>query len=462
MLFSCTDEDYANLNTDPINPYDVSGEALFNRATVSLFNQMESTNQNRNIFRLLAQYWTETTYVDEANYDLNRRNIPGNHWNVLYTSVLFNLKDAKEHVKKNSELSESQKNGRIAQITIMEVYAWQILVDTFGDIPYTEALNVSNNPTPAYDDSKKIYDDLFNRLDDVLSNLDGSQGFSDVNYGGNMMNWKKLGNSLKLKLATRIADAYPVLAKTKAEEAILAGVFSSNSDNFIIKYEGANPNTNPIWNDLVESGRSDYVIANTVADYMNELNDPRRTEFFDDNLENGYVGAPYGSPSSFSNYTHIGKKMHQPTFRGVLFDYAEVSFYLAEAAARGWNAGGSPESHYKSAIIANMEDWEISEDKANQYLSQSSVDYQTAEGDWKQKIGFQFWIAMYNRGFEGWSVWRKFNTPKLNLPGDTERPVPLRYTYPQREQTSNKSNYEAASIAIGGDKQSTAIFWDIN
>ncbi|MXV37454.1 SusD/RagB family nutrient-binding outer membrane lipoprotein [Flavobacteriaceae bacterium Ap0902] len=462
LLFSCSDEDYAELNTDLVNPQDVSEDALFNGATISLFDQMESTNVNRNVFRLLSQYWTETTYIDEANYDLNNRNVPGNHWTILYDHVLFSLNDSKKKVLANAALSEEEKIGRVAQITILEVYTWQILVDTFGDIPYSEALLDRENPTPAYDDAEEIYMDLFNKLDQVIPTLGGSIGFPDVNYYGNMDLWAKFANSLKLKLAIRMADYNPSLAMTKVSEAYNAGVFTSNADNFIIRYEGANPNTNPLWNDLVESGRSDFVVANTFVDYLNALDDPRRKVFFDDNIDSGYVGGIYGDNNSFSEYTHIGTVFHEPTLRGVLMDYSEVSFYLAEAAARGWSVGNTVQDYYENGISANFESWGLTEQELQDYLNDDNVDYNMASGDWKEKIGFQMWIAMYNRGFEGWTTWRRLGSPELNLPADSGLPVPLRYTYPQDEQTLNKTNYEAASAAIGGDTQQTPIFWDVN
>ena len=70
----------------------------------------------------------------------------------------------------------------------------------------------------------------------------------------------------------------------------------------------------------------------------------------------------------------------------------------------------------------------------------------------KYNLGKQFWIAMYNRGFEGWSVYRMFDGAiTFNLPADTENPIPTRFTYPVNEQTLNETNYDAASSAIGGD-----------
>jgi hypothetical protein len=69
---------------------------------------------------------------------------------------------------------------------------------------------------------------------------------------------------------------------------------------------------------------------------------------------------------------------------------------------------------------------------------------------------------MYNRGFEGWAVWRKYDAPIFNIPGDSGNPVPTRYTYPVNEQNLNPTNWEAASSAIGVDDQTTKLFWDVN
>ena len=72
----------------------------------------------------------------------------------------------------------------------------------------------------------------------------------------------------------------------------------------------------------------------------------------------------------------------------------------------------------------------------------------------------QFWISMYNRGFEGWTIYRLFDAPKLKVSGTLNLPVPKRYTYPQSENTINGDNVNAANG--GNDMQQTAIFWDKN
>ena len=459
IIASCaSDEAYEGLNNDPNKPTDISAEALFTSSTKSLFDQMESTNVNTNVFRLFAQYWTETTYIDEANYDLVTRNITGTHFSELYRDVLYDLKDAK------SKVTSDTKKG---MIEVLEVYTWQQLVDTFGNIPYSEALNGSSNPTPQYDDAQTIYLDLFTRINTALNQLNSSDnGFTSADniYGGDLSKWKKFANSLKLKLAMRVADvpSMAALSKSEAEAAISAGVFTNNSDNATLQYESATPNTNPIWLDLVQSGRSDFVAANTIVDHMNSLNDPRRLVFFDDNLGSGnYVGGTYGASSPFSNFSHIGVILHEPTFRGVLMDLAEVEFLLAEAKERNYTLSGTAESHYNAAITASMEDWGVDSSSISTYLSNPSVAY-TTSGTWRQKIGLQFWIAMYNRGFEGWSVYRKYDAPVLNIAAGSGLPVPTRYTYPVSEQTLNGINYQSASSAIGGDLLSTKLFWDVN
>lgn len=467
LLASCqTDEQYENLNKDPKNPTSVDAEYLYNSAVKSLVDQMTSTNVNTNIFRLLGQQWTETTYTDEANYDFTNRNIPQNHWSEIYRDVLLDLKTASEIVDQDPELDANEKSARQAQIEVLVIYAWQQMVDSFGDIPYTDALGDSF--LPVYDDAATIYSDLISRLDAAISNLSGS-GFTSADklYGGDMTGWNKFANSLKLRLGIRLSDVNPSLSQSTMQSAVNAGVFTSNDDNATLQYEGSAPNTNPLWIDLVQSGRADFVAANTLVDIMNGLDDPRRSVYFDQNLGDGvYIGGNYGGSSNFFNYSHVGgydtgSLMHDPTFPASLIDYAEVSFYLAEAAEQ--SLVGTPadaEGYYNAGITACFDYWGVAD--VATYLANPDVAYATASGDWREKIGTQFWLAMYNRGFEAWTVWRKYDAPNFNLPEDSGLPVPTRYTYPVNEQNLNETNWTAAASAIGGDEQTTKLFWDVN
>lgn len=458
-LWSCqTDEQYEDYNRDPKNPTSVAADFLFTDATVRLTDQMVNPNVNRNVFRFFAQYFTTTTYVDEPNYELNTRNIPQNHWSILYRNVLLNLQDARGIVEENEALTETQRTGRLAQLEVIEVYAWHVLVDTFGDIPYSEALNAVEFPLPAYEDDAAIYANLISRLDAALPGLDTGTGFSnaDVLYNGDMEQWAKFGNSLKLRLGMRLTDVNPSLAQSTAESAISGGVFTSNADNATLEYQSAPPHTNPLWDDLVQSGRSDYLPANTIVDIMNDLNDPRRDDYFQTNQET-FIGGIYGGSNSFPEYSHVGDRLHEATNPGILLDYAEVEFHLAEAAKLGYSGTGSAEEHYNAAITASILYWGGTPGEAAAYLSESDVAYDNSD----EQLATQFWIAMYDNPFQGWSVWRKFDAPELNVAAESGDPVPLRYTYPVNEQNLNLTQYEAASSAIGGDEQQTPVFWDV-
>jgi hypothetical protein len=463
---SCqSDDSYENLNRDPKNPNQVNSEFLFNSASKSLVNQMTSTNVNTNIFRMLGQHWTETTYVDEANYDFNTRNITNAHWSEMYRDVLLDLSIAKATVDANNRLTAASKASRNAQIEILSVYAWANLVETFGDIPYTQALKGTDNPNPEYDDAATIYADLLTRLTAVIPNLtnDGF-GESDPFYGGNVSAWKKFGNSLKLRMGIRIVDApgMSTMAQAAITSAVSGGVFTSNADNTSLPYSTTPPNTNPVWVDLVQTGRSDFVPANTLVDFMNNVSDPRRPFYFQENLGAGiYDGGPYGNNNSYSSYTHIGKIMEMADNPACLMDFAEVSFYLADAAERG--ISGTPAQaagFYNAGITASFNYWGAPD--VATYLLNPDVAYATAPGDWKVKIGNQLWLAMYNRGFEAWTAYRTYDIPGFNVAIISELPVPTRYTYPISEQNLNVTNYDAASSAIGGDTQTTQLFWDVN
>lgn len=461
-LWSCmTDEQYEDLNRDPKNPTQVDADFLFTAATVSLSDVMASPNVNINIFRFVAQYLTATTYLDEPNFDLTNRGIPEAFWSELYRDVIFDVQNAKQIVMDNPELSQAEKDARLGQLEVIEVYAWHVLVDTFGDIPYSQALNASEFPLPEYDDAAAIYSDLISRLMAVDAQLAAGEGFTDADviYNGDMEQWSKFANSLLLRLGMRLSEVNPTLAADAATTAVANGVFTSNDDSATINYQANDPNTNPLWVDLVQSGRSDYVAANTVVDIMNALEDPRRSAYFDDNITGEYVGGVYGASNSYPTVTHIGDVFLDPTLPGILIDYAEVEFYLAEAAARDFGVPGTAREHYNEAVTASILYWNGTQAEADAYLSQPLVEYDPAR--WRSQIGTQFWLAMFNNPFEGWAVWRKFDAPQLNLPAETGNPIPLRYTYPVNEQNLNEANYSAASTAIGGDDQQTPIFWDV-
>jgi hypothetical protein len=211
---------------------------------------------------------------------------------------------------------------------------------------------------------------------------------------------------------------------------------------------------------------SQIIISAFFADELNAKSDPRRDFFFnpDSKIAGEYKGAPYAQQVNYSNFTNTGKRLKLKTNPGVLFDYTETCFLLADAANRGFNVGGTTEEYYTKGIEASMKFWGVASTDMQTYLARPDVAFATATGTDKQKIAYQLWIAYYNRGFEAWTEYRRLDFPILTAPvsavAEADGKVPVRNIYSTSDKTLNKANYEAASAAIGGDLMTTKIFWD--
>lgn len=470
IITSCSNMDDVNINTKA--PTNVPSGSLFANASKNLFDQMTTPNVNRNAFRFFAQYWTETTYTDEANYNLGNRDVPGNHWGALYRNVLKDLDEVYQKTEANTDatLSEAQKTNQLAVVEILQVYTFHILVDTFGYIPYSESLDY-NNTTPAYDSGSDVYTDLLIRLDEAISSLNTTAGTFDsydIIYNGDTSKWIKFANSLKLRMALRYSNVDENTASQLAQEAYNSGVLESTSDNAILYYTASSPNTNPIWENIdpTYSGRRDFVATNTLVNIMNSFEDPRREVYFRQNLGDGvYEGGPYAlNGNTWTNSTQHGDVFFEPTFPANLLTYTETEFNIAEAIERGY-ISGSAEEHYNAAITASINYWYNiagidASGIAEAYIAQENVAYSTADGNWDEIIATQKWIALYDQAFEGWSTYRKFGYPAMHLSGQTQLPTPRRYTYPQEEPQLNGDNFTAASNALGGNELTSRIFWD--
>jgi hypothetical protein len=460
-----------DLNIDEKNAVNggAPSETLFANAQKNLMDQVATPNVNLNIMRLFSQYWTGTTYTEESNYNITTRRIPDFEFQAVYRDCLADLKEAKKLIEKEADAiaAPAVKKNKAAITEMLSVYLFQREVDIFGNVPYSQALDIEN-VLPAYDGAQSIYSALFTRLDAAINSIDVSAGGFpakyDIIYAGNMTKWKTFGNSLKLRMAITVADVPALNPGTRAAEAVAAGVFTAASQSAMYQYLGASPNTNPVWVQLVSSGRKDWVISNTLIDKLQSLSDPRISKYCDGNLKdaNGaviYKGGIYGSNNKYANYTQVTKTVQQPTWKGNLLDYTEVQFYLAEAAERGF-ISGSAQAYYDEAVKSSILFWGGTTVEASAYLANPNVNYLTAPGTYKEKIGTQAWLAYFDRGEVAWTTYRRLDAPKMNIPTKSQEAVPNRMTYPVGEQTLNGSSYTAAAAAIGGDTKTTKLFWD--
>jgi hypothetical protein len=436
---------------------------LFTNAQKNAGDQVASTNVNVNNFKLWSQYWTETTYTDESNYDVKTRSVPDRAFLVWYRDVISDLTQAKATLAEESVLpgTEQEVANKNAIIELMIVFAYQRLVDLFGNVPYSQAMDIENNLQPAYDDAWTIYQDLAARVDAAIASMDpsaGSFGASDLMYGGDVANWIAFGHGLKLKMGLTISDFNSGVATSWISNAA-PNVFTSNAQNCVLSYLGATPNTNPLYVDLVLSGRQDFIAGKTIADTMNFYNDNRRAQYFTTDPNGNYSGGAIGESNPYVDFSKPGDKLVDPTLPVVLMSYDEMEFYLAEAAERGF-ISGSAQSHYENAINASYEMWGAGD--ASAYLAQTDVAWGTGTHSNLEKIARESWVAFYNRGFVAWTQIRRMDFPLPLAAAPQDGVYPVRYTYPVNEQTLNGANYTSAASTIGGDLSSTHIFWDVD
>ena len=446
-------------------------QALMSSAQRRYADFLVNMDPNSNNFRLYAQQWTNLAYQDEANYNQEKRKLGNNIEQILYKDVLIDLKNSKTFIEKIPALTPEEtsiKKNKIAIIEIQMINVFQTLVDIFGDVPYSEALDYTNHPKPKFDDAKTIYLDLAQRLDIAINDLDdtvGSFGTADLVYQGNVGNWKKLANCIKLKMGLHLADVDNAKAKSMVESAYSSGLISDNSENALFKYYSTSNEQSPIYPAVAL--QTQWTPTSYFVEELKSKSDPRMDQYFSNKIDNAYIGAPYAIGGSYNKLSHIGKKLAVQSFPGVIFDYSETCFLLADAANRGYNVGDTSENLYNKGITASMQYWGVTQADIDTYLTRTDVAFATATGsNNKERIAYQLYIAYYNRGFEAWTENRRLDYPVLVAPAnavpESKGKVPVRNIYSNLQKTLNSTNYEAASAAIGGDFMTTKLFWDKN
>ncbi|MGV3505142.1 MAG: SusD/RagB family nutrient-binding outer membrane lipoprotein [Adhaeribacter sp.] len=470
LASSCVSDLEDDYNTDPKSPTEVPAVTLLSNAQYVLTNTITTPNYNLNPFRYYVQHWAATQYPDESQYDITTRQINRFFWDPLYRDVLGDLREARRTLEADLLMNADLKASQMAVLEVLEVYAWTILVNTYGDIPYTEAMDI-NNVQPKYDDDAAIYTDLFTRLNSAVDLLVQHQaqagpGTGDLFYQGDLESWIRFANSLKLRMGITVADANPTQAKAMVESAVNhpQGVFTSSDQDARLVYTPNIPTANQVYFELRR--RNDNIAANTLVDRMKALSDPRIDEFFRPATAGAnvgqIVGGVYGASNVYRNFGQPSDLLRDPTLPGVLLSYTEVEFLLAEAKIRGFDVGAETAiSHYNKAITNSIvSDWGGTPAEAVAYLARAGVAFNPA--NWQESLGTQKWIALYNQPVEGWKEWRRLDYPQLTKPPLARTDIPLRFTYPIQEANLNNANYTAASTAMGGDEVTSRIFWDID
>ncbi|HEY4289486.1 MAG TPA: SusD/RagB family nutrient-binding outer membrane lipoprotein [Puia sp.] len=463
LLGACT-KNITSYNIQTKKPAVVPAATLYTNATRNMSDQLASIGGG-NITLHIVGYMGQAVIEDNAQYNFQTAGMPATHWNVLYRDVLNDLKasDTILSLTATTPATAATIANQRACVDVTAVYAWYVLVTSFGNIPYSEALN-PDNLFPKYDDQKTIVTDLLKRLDNDLSNLStAGSGFAvseDLWYGGNIANWITFTNSLKVLIGMTLADVDPATSKSVVEAAI-PNAISSTAQNAIMKY-GSQPSNNPTYQAFVVAHRTDYIATKPFMDQLLSNADPRLPSFFGLNGAGKYIGAPLGVQTTFTTVSGPSTKDSASNLSYVVLDYSEMEFLRAEAIARGYNVAGTVESHYNEGIRQNIKYWGGADSSVTRYLADPSVAFTTATGTDIQKIARQKWISLYMHPYDEWVDMRRLDYPVLPAPVGAVSGFPNRLYYPQTEQTLNPTNYTQAASAVGGDKVETKLFWDKN
>ncbi len=456
--------DYGTMNSNPNATTAPITSALLTNAIANLNTGVWDQGGFRTSNGLYAQYFAETQYTDVSRYARTTTNFDG-----FYSGPIFDLQNI---INYNTDAATagiasafgSNKNQIAIARILKAFYFWQ-LTDTWGDIPYTQALKGVG--AIAYDAQDVIYKDLLKELRESVAQFDaGATVQGDILFSGNTSKWKKFANSMRLLISLRMSKADANTGKSEFAAALAdpSGVIDAAADNAALTPPGG-VYQNTFYNYYTVVQRKDFAVSKTVTDMLSNNNDERIKAF-----GSSSVGFPYGltrtDAVNFANANVTWARILEPARRAetsstILIASEEVKLARAEAASLGWTTE-SAVALYASGIQASWTRWGVYDAaKFTAYMLQPAIAL-TGVGD-MAKIATQEWLAFYPDGTQGFAIWRKTGSPALTpAPGLTT--IPRRQSYGSNEPQLNPTNYATAAAkytdATGADSQFGKVWWD--
>lgn len=513
FLFSSCDNGFDDMNISPNNPEVAPTYTIFNASTRRLMNFTRDGWVSGRMVLPWVQYSAQRNYVDEDKY-LYRPSTGDRAWNNIYRSI-HNFKKIIDLCTDPLIRDQMEEYGdlesQIGVARIMLAYSFGELANYFGDVPYWsysgkdnanfQALDIDRFPQPQYLSQQEIFQNLLLELKEAEAQIDSKASvfssraglIGDKIYDGNASQWKKLANSLRLRIANQIKDVDPS-ARSHINEALNNGVFTSNSDNAAQSYGLSSIEGSPFWSEFFTgTPRDDFFINNQFVKLLKGVSgnygkDPRLVKFAapmgtpksliatggyeeaEDYAQ--YQGMPYGLPNNrlihnnaFSKISFFSSHILKPNYGEMIMEYAEVEFILSEL--NGWS-----DEHYRKGVKASMEKWGVDEEKVNEYMN-------ALPNANKEHVMTQKYIALFMQPQAAWVDYRRTGFPDdsiLLLPNQTGYELdgtpyifislvdgmvdlPYRIAYPVTEQTLNRRSWTAAVEKYGGSDPINAKLW---
>jgi len=462
---ACT-SNFEDINTNPILITDdvISPSVIF---TGVLKNSIfASYGDTGGIIGEFSQY-----YASQSSGNLLRQSNYTSPFN-WYRNYVININEV---IRLTSE--DPRKNDQNAMARIWKAWIYHMMTDAYGDIPYSEAaIGVDAINQPKYDTQETIYTDMLNELKLASAQLGSigdqeSFGNADILYKGDVDNWRKFANSLRLRLAIRVRFANESLASQHINDVINAPLIDENSENASLKTlppsasENAS-NVNFVYNHY-QTNITPMYVGFAITDVMIPTDDPRMPIFFtpSQHPESPYRGRPIQLTQEqkvpYEEVATMGPVLKADTYEIIVMNAAEVYFLRSEAAFANIT-NESTENLYITGIERSMEQYNVDEADVTDFLNHEKVVLNGTNEEQFEKISTQKYISMFFQGHQGWAEMRRTGYPKVWLGNELGviDYIPRRFTYPNDEYLKNESNVSVAANNIGGDKLETRVWWD--
>ncbi|AZQ59305.1 SusD/RagB family nutrient-binding outer membrane lipoprotein [Maribacter sp. MJ134] len=480
LVVGACDEGFDELNVDPTKPPQIAAANKLTAVQKFISSERYDNWRAGMIYQSTMMQHIATTagYWDGDKYTWNR-GYASSLMDRYYGNAIKTIEDLLFQLDEEEAPDEMK-----AIVRILRVFAFSRLTDLYGDVPYSEAGKavLEGIFLPKYDAQSEIYPDMLNELEESAAALSsGTSGFgaADVIYNGDQAKWKKLANSLMLRLGLRLIKVDPAAAQSWATKAIAGGVMESNDDIFYLQHD--NNNRNGISEVFAADGNPR--MSKTFIDFLQAGNDPRLPILAarrgdGSTAAEDLIGFPNGLNSAMllemtgeentDAYAEPNRDILAAFEAPMIFQtYAEVQFMIAESNVR-WGIGGDAETAYNNGVRAAMKQLSLYTDAAT--IADADIDTYLAANPYDaanaiEQIANQYWVATFLNEYETFSNWRRVGFPTLvpvNFPGnETGGTIPRRLTWTENEAAVNADNYQAAIAAQGPDILTTRVWWDV-
>ena len=416
-------------------------------------------------------------------------NFASGDYGGLFTSSYDLLEDYQSII--NQSQGNPVYNNYNAIGKIMKALHFQLLVDTYNDVPYSEALKGASNLNPKYDAAADIYKDIAIQLDSAITLINAGSSVvglktpsatQDGMFGGDMTNWKKFANTLKLRIIVRGTPK-----GTFANTTFSADGFLTTDAMINPGYTRDNGKQNPKWNTWGWSytgaaGNKAWMPTTYALTFYNgvKINDNGRGKAT-------YYQYPSTPTNQLGQETNSTGTLKGPNAGMPVITAAESYFIQAEAVARGIITGNDA-TLFNNGIVASYKYlYALPDGSYGTALSNPTGDaatYLTANAtsplvnyslntSMLQKVEAiltQKWIALnFVNSDQSWNDYRRTSYPKVistagatgaqtfaSKYSESTRPdkLPTRILYPPSEGSYNSTN-----VPKGISPFTSLIFW---